>query len=196
MVNDNKQTAQQSELAMSVTFTVEDNRLRMTYEVQNNSCRDVFLLNRLYRTVPFFAIDPNIVYVCLEKSSLTAHLIKKIPDLPAGKYVTSPMAPFVTPVRAGEKFSETLYLSMPVTEYRQYSDRSPPTLGSTYKAADFTLGYYWAENGTTEETKNLGGAQVVMPRMPPGVRPSFGELKSKSQSLCFAVLEPVPSAEN
>jgi len=110
------------------------------------------------------------------------------------------VAPFVTPVRAGSSFTEDVRVPLPIEEYLQYpppdhQDRTGKTRDATYHAVYFTLGYYWRPEGTREETREVQGEPVVMPRTPPGVPLQFGRLESKSMPAELPVLEPVLRGE-
>ncbi|NOX54016.1 MAG: hypothetical protein GXP27_06160 [Planctomycetes bacterium] len=185
-----KHNADPSSLSLTVTFNLTAHELQVHYCVRNKSARDIYLLNRLYKTIPSFTIDPNFIYIHLEKEKRTVHLVKRIPDIPAGKRVAAPVSPFVTPVRAKSEFSENVRILVPVREYRQYSAGAKGSgVEVTYQFVDLTLGYYWREEGTKEELRRIGNFQVVLPHLPPGKRPIFGELRTKPQRLPIKVLE-------
>lgn len=188
-VNENAQAAR-TELVLSATFKKMENELHVSYKVKNGGYRDVYLINRLYRTIPELTISPDFIYIHLEKEARAVHLLKKLADLPKGKQVTSPVSPFVTPVRVGEDFSETVHIPLPIQEYREYLSEAPGA-EAVYDSVDLTLGYYWRAEGTTEEIRKLGKTEVVMPRTPPGVRPVFGTLQTKPEKIQLPVREPI-----
>lgn len=187
-------TAMADALELSATFSFADDHLLLRYRVNNNGPVDVYLLNRLYRTTPEWDMSPDVVYIELDRRTQTVWFSKRLADLPAGVNVTAPVAPFVTPLRAGASFTEDVRVPLPVEEYRQYGLREPGigpgTRERTYQAAWFTIGYYVRPDGTNEETRNVQGTDVVMPRTPPGVRLQFGRLDSKVWQLAIPVLEP------
>lgn len=186
---DEKEQAARTELVLSATFKKMENELHVSYQVKNGSHRDVYLINRLYRTIPELTISADFIYIHLEKESRAVHLLKKIPDLPKGKQVTSPVSPFVTPVRAGEDFGETVHIPLPIKEYREYAGAAAG-VEAVYDSIDLTLGYYWRVEGGTEEIRKIGKVDVVMPRSPPGVRPVFGMLQTKPEKIQLPVQEP------
>jgi hypothetical protein len=108
--------------------------------------------------------------------------------------VTSPVAPFVTPLRAGGTFHETVRVPLPVREYLEYSMRGPRPAGepqtAIYENVSFTLGYYVKVDGTREETRQVQGTEVVMPIGPRGTRPEFGLLESGPVRLDVPVVLP------
>lgn len=181
-------------LEMHARFEVAGEHLVLDYEVRNGTPRDAYLLNRLYRSTPAWQIGPDIVYVELVPGTKTVRLFKKLADLPKGVNVTSPVAPFVTPLRAGGTFHETVRVPLPIREYLEYSRRGPRPAGepgtAVYENVTFTLGYYWKVDGTREETRQIQGTEVVMPITPRGKRPEFGLLESGAVRLEVPVVPP------
>ena len=116
-------------LEMQARFEVAGQQLVLEYEVRNRGSRDVYLLNRLYRSTPAWQLGPDVVYVELVPGTRTVRLLKKLADLPSGVDVTAPVAPFVTPLRAGGTFRETVRVPLPVREHREYSGRGPARAG-------------------------------------------------------------------
>jgi hypothetical protein len=183
-------------LEMSATFSFADDHLLLRYRVNNNGPVDAYLLNRLYRTTPEWSMSPDIVYVEFERRTETIWFSKRLADVPPN--VTAPVAPYVTPVRAGASFTEDVRVPLPVGEYQEYGPREPAaeTRERTYHAAYFTLGYYWRPEGTREEARDVQGTPVVMPRTPPGVRLEFGRLDSKTWQAAIPVIERVTGDED
>lgn len=184
-------------LEMSATFTIADDHLVLRYRVNNSGPVDAYLLNRLYRTSPEWSMSPDVVYVEFEREKEIVWLSKRLADLPSGVDITAPVAPFVTPVRAGSSFTEDVHVPLPVEEYWQYPPRGlgEATRERTYHGVYFTLGYYWRPDGTREETRDIHGSAAVIPRTPPGVRLEFGRLESKTLPLALPVIEHVTGAE-
>ncbi len=181
-------------LAMQARFTVAAEHLVLDYEVRNGTPRDVYLLNRLYRTTPLWQMGPDLVYIQLIPGTKTVQLFKKLADLPKGVNVTSPVAPFVTPLRAGRTFHETVRIPLPVREYLEYSRRGPAPQGppqmAIFENVSFALGYYVRVEGTREETRQIQGTEVVMPIGPRDKRPEFGVLESGPVHLEVPVVLP------
>ena len=182
-------------LQMSAAFHRAADHLVLTYEVVNADHRDAYLLNRLYRTVPAWDISPDIIYVHLDPGAEAVCLSKQLAELPTGFTVTAPVAPFVTPVRAGSSFREEVKVPLPVREYREYP--VPPGAAGrvlrprVYRHASFTLGYYWRPEGTVEKRQDVHGTAMVLPRTPPGRPVEFGFLQTDTKRLDMPVLEPV-----
>lgn len=182
-------------LELHARFEVADEQLVLDYEVRNGTPRDVYLLNRLYRSTPAWQMGPDLVYIELISGTKTVRLFKKLADLPKGVNVTSPVAPFVTPLRAGGTFHETVRVPLPIREYLEYSMRGPRPAGepkiAVYQTVTFTLGYYWKVEGTREETRQIQGTEVVMPIGPRDKRPEFGVLESGTVRLEVPVVLPL-----
>lgn len=180
-------------------FALEDRHLVLRYRLANRGPRDLYLLNRLYRTIPAWELGPDVIYVHLDSENRTIWLNKKTADIPGDVLVNAPVAPFVTPVRAGEAFDETVRVPLPVQDYRQYgSHAGGPSKDAlktepvevTYDQVYVTLGYYWRMDGTEEEVRNIQGDEVVFPISPQGAGfPEFGELQSELVHIQVPVLE-------
>ena len=177
------QTTMNGSISLVVTAALGQTQLVVRYEVTNRDQRDIYLLNRLYRTSPQWDMSPNVIYVQLDESTATVWLSKKLADLPAGMRVTSPVAPYVTPVRANSSYREEVQIPTPVREYQQYGGGKPEAEQSAqvriFHHVRLMLGYYKRPDGTQEEIRDIQGTPVVFPKTPPGVRLEFGELHSE-----------------
>ncbi len=185
------QTNMNGLLDLSATFKLRGDSLVLEYKVSNRASRDVYLLNRLYRTIPQWAMSPDLIYIHLDPATETVWLNKKVADLPSGVTVNAPVSPFVTPVRAGTSFYEQVQVRLPIREYRQYGlgpKRKGPPEARVFKQVYFTLGYYWRPEGTREETRDVQGTRVVLPRTPPGKPLEFGQAHTNVVRLDIPVL--------
>jgi len=174
-------------LKLTTVFQFSKEKLKLVYEVHNPATRDVYLLNRLYLTLPEWKMTPDVIYVHFLPETRTIWLNKKLAEIPQGPLITSPVAPYVTPVRAGARFKEEIVLPLPLVEYRQYSgeiraaaDQSPFEM---YQEVYFSLGYYWRPDGTKEEELEIQGTPVIMPRPPMGTPVEFGVVESARSRL-------------
>jgi hypothetical protein len=186
-------------IELSARFTIEAQELVLSYEVSNRSQQDIYLINRLYRSSPVWELNANIIYVYLDTRTRAVWLNKKIPDIPKGVLVNSPVAPFITPVRAGTNFREDVRIPLPLQDYRQYGYHAggPSTVArktkpeaNIYKQVYFTLGYYWRMEGADEEIRNIHDTNVVFPIVTPQSGfPEFSELQTEVQQLDIPVLQ-------
>ncbi len=178
-------------LDLSAAFTLQGNNLVLDYRVSNHATRDVYLLNRLYRTTPQWDMSPDLIYIHLDPTTETVWLNKKIANLPSGVLVNAPVSPFVTPVRAGASFHEQVHIRLPIREYREYGlgprHKGPPE-ARIFKQVYFTLGYYWRPEGTLEETRNIHGTPAILPRTPPGKPLEFGQARTDAVRLDIPVV--------
>jgi hypothetical protein len=181
-------------IRLAANFSLEDKELVLRYQASNHGSHDAYLLNRLYRSVPSWDMSPNVIYVDLDPKGRAILLSKKLADLPTGINITTPVAPYVTPLRAGSLFHEEVHIALPVTEYRQYPTGAPPKVDKprlvTYEYVSFTLGYYWRPEGTEETTKEIQGTPVIIPRTPPGKPLDFGQAETGLTRLDIPVVEP------
>jgi len=193
---DNGKPEVNEHLDFSARFTLSEKELLLAYEVTNRSTRDIYLLNRLFRSTPKWEFGADVVYVHLIPETKTVWLNKKLADIPSDVLVNAPVAPFVTPVRAGAHFAEEVRLPLPVKEYRQYRGSPKTQTGhretavSMYESVFFTLGYYWSTPGTRESVRGVQGEEVIIPQVPPAERPlRFGDLTSDRTRMYIPVLE-------
>jgi hypothetical protein len=183
-----EQQSMNGSLTLNARFTLEGDRLVLRYEVLNRDARDAYLLNRLYRSSPQWEMTPDVIYTHLDPNTGTIWLNKKLADLPPGARITAPVAPYVTPVRAGQAFREEVRIPLPVREYTQYGPSAPLPEGAQeqvyrFQQVYFTVGYYWRLEGTKEEVKAVQGSEVIVPRVPPGTGLQFGELVTNRVAL-------------
>jgi len=166
-----------SQLALRVAAYVQEEQLVIRYAVHNNGVHDAYLLNRLHRASPP-EMSPDIAYVELDANNGVVEVAKRIADTPitSGSGPPVPVAPYVTPVRVDETFSETIQLALPVRIYREYGRSPMPDPDHErvveYQGVRLTLGYYWRDPGVTETPGVALGEAVIIP----GGFPRFPEL--------------------
>lgn len=179
-------------LSISTTVALTETDLILTYEVENRAARDVYLLNRLYTLTPRFTFNRNLVYIYFMPETSTIWLNKKLPSIPLDRSLLTPFAPYVTPVRAGERFAERVEIPMPLEERKPYEPwplPAAPAQAQTYRHLYFTVGYYWSVKGIREETRDIGGAKALIPLVPAGRRLECGELSGPVHDLNVQVLK-------
>ncbi len=181
-----------NQISIVTKAEIQGDRLLVSYGVENKADRDVYLLNRVHNKAG--QLSPDFAYVELHTADHSVWIYKKIPDLPAGVQMAMPEAPYVTPVRAGKRFAETINLPVPLHEYRAYDPRPADSLvehPATYSSVRVTVGYYWSVAGMKEMTDKVAGTEVILPQAPPRTRLEFGELNGPSMHLSVPVLEQV-----
>jgi hypothetical protein len=189
-----KGTKMTDPLQLTANFQIQGRELVLDYQVTNRSMRDVYLLNRLFRTTPQWTMTPDIIYIQFDSATETVWLNKKLADLPAGIAVTAPVAPYVSPVRAGGTFREQVRIPLPVSEYTQYGpvaeQKSEPPAMRTFKQVHFSVDYYWKPDGTIEETRDIQGTPVVFPVTPAGKPLQFGQIRTPLVRMSIPVQLP------
>jgi hypothetical protein len=186
-----KGTRMSDSLQLSASFLIEGNDLILNYQVTNQSVRDVYLLNRLYKTTPTWIMTPDVIYIHLDMATKTVWLNKKLADLPMGAGVTAPVAPYISPVRAGGTFQEKVRIPLPVSEYSQYGPaptaNADPSSVQIFNQVFFSVDYYWKPDGTIEENRKIQGTPVIFPRTPPSSPLQFGQLRTKLERINIPV---------
>jgi hypothetical protein len=166
-----------SSLILSLQAEISAGALLLRYGVQNRGARDVYLLNRLFSSSPR-RMSPDIAYVEVDPQTQLVHVFKGIPQIPPGASGPPvPMAPYVTPVRAGADFAETVRIALPVRVYRAYgrSPRPGPPNSeriAEYRGVDFKLAWYERGDGVVEVEDMAFDQHVIVParfRTPPTV---------------------------
>jgi hypothetical protein len=177
-----------AELLFKTRLDLEKDVLMLHYDVENRAARDAYLLNRVHDQS--LHTTPDLIYIDLDRDRRIVRAYKRVPAIPKGMSPTMPATPYVTPLRAGQSFSETVRINLPVHEFSAYV--AMPENGRTvaYTGLTLTLGYYWSMPGMKERTQNIiPGVEVLIPTPPPGVRVEFGELSSEVLRADFAVWE-------
>jgi hypothetical protein len=164
--------------------------LQLKYEVRNESRRDLYLLNRLFDASRNL-MSPDLIYVTFDAARRTVVAGKYLADFPAGPAPTSPVAPFVTPVRAGQTWGEMASIPVPLQRYVEYGPLPAPLLGSEsvemFTGIEVVLGLYWREPEVYEESATVFGQPVVIPRGYRGF-PTFETLRSAVMPMAIPVV--------
>lgn len=152
-----------------------------TYNVDNQSSHDVYLINALYYfNDSDLEVDPDLIYVSLGADD-TLHLRKQLMPIPEHIKVESPEVPLATRIATGRTFSETVHLPIPVLPYDPYQPQpvSPTPLTATQVV--FSLGY-------VIEDQTIAVQQVTIPS---GGQFSYVEFESLYYHQRLKVSEPV-----
>jgi hypothetical protein len=179
------------DLSLSVRVDVESSRLHVRYTVRSREARVTYLLNRLHRNTPD-SIDPNLCYIDFEPRTRTVIVSKRIADLPSDRTVYQPVAPYVSRLSPGGEFAERVALVLPIRARHEYdgADR-PPVQEEKYTSLRLRLGYFVVPDGTSERFEPSAAGRILIPTLPPGTRPEFGELTAEQRGLSLPVLAPV-----
>jgi hypothetical protein len=187
-----QQGRQSMSILLQTNFAIEANSLVIRYQVTNQDSRDAYLLNRLYRSTPEWTFTPDVIYITPNPQSGEVWFYKKLADIPDPN-PTTPVAPYVSPVRAGGVFREKVTIPLPVMPWEQYREykpveNAPPRI---YSYARLSIGYYWKPAGTREEERSIQGTPVVFPLTPPGSAIEFGLADSERFRIDLPVAETV-----
>jgi len=187
-------------LQFAVELARKGQSLVLHYEVQNRDSRDAYLLNMLYRPGPDWMMSPDLIYIEVQPDKQRLHLYKRIDGIPANRNVVCPVAPFLTPVRAGGGYEEEVHIPVPVEESREYSPIRAGAEPRSFlcKEVVFTLGYYWFCDGLKEEIVNIAGMPACIIKAPSHATLDYGELKSNVivMEVPVVVRRPTGTGEN
>lgn len=95
-------------------------------------------------------------------------------------------------MRAGTTFVETLDLTLPLREYREYEPAAPSCRENpgTYRGLRFSVGYTWSMPSLSmERVVKIGDQDVVQPIFPLGRTLPSGTLLSDVMPLAIPVIE-------
>jgi hypothetical protein len=120
--------------------------MSFTYRMDNGSPYRAYLVNQLFhrRGAEGFQVDPNLTYTELIQGPIL-HLRKQLIEVPEWLDVEAPEVPYVTPVAAGESFSETINLRCPISPHDPYNLQKRTAEPYNVHRLIFTLGYLLEE---------------------------------------------------
>lgn len=179
-----------SPISFVVGAHVVGDSLMIRYTVHNGGPVDIYLLNRLHRSNPP-EISPDLAYVELDTEHRCIVVSKRLASIPTtgASGPTVPVAPYVTPVRAGESYEETFHLTLPVHAYREYGLSPNAARLERYRSLRLIVAYYERAPGMTESQDIAYGEPVVVPGNFPSY-PRFLELSDEVSDLDVEVAEP------
>lgn len=124
---------------------VQDNILVIEYEIENGRSDAIYLANRLFQwTHAGLSVDANLVYTEVKEGQL--RLTKACLPVPEHIKVESPDVPYLNRVEAGETFTETLSLLLPLQPFHPYNQAKATDQVNTYTPVLFAVG--WFSEGT------------------------------------------------
>lgn len=180
-----------NDLELRVAVTVNDGSLNLHYEVSNPRDQDAYLLNRLFRSSPAPEMSPDIAYVDFLTDRHLVRVKKGIFAFPPGSSGPPvPIAPYVSPVRAGGRFTETIHLPLPLTAYSEYGlhlRNGPNVRIVEMSGIMLTLDWYWRDEGVSEKESSVFGQTVILPV-------GFKQMPAIHQLVSNAVAIRVPAA--
>lgn len=120
--------------------------LIVSYTLHNAGVYPIWLVNRLFhrRGRVGFVVDPNLVYSAVDAQA-TLLLKKQWLPVPDDLDVEVPETPYLTPLSAGESFSEQLHLALPIAPHDPYRPQPCAEQPSLAERLVFVLGYVVAE---------------------------------------------------
>lgn len=184
-----------SDLSLTAAARISSGILELRYELRNGARQDVYLLNRLFVSVQEL-MSPDVIYIDPKPDAKIVELGKYLADLPGQPNPSVPVAPFVTPVRAGESFVEIVRMALPLRRYMEYEEKPAPADTDrieTYDGLDMRLGLYWREPGVYEDVTSAFGQEVIIPKGYKGF-PRFETLHSGIVRLPIPVSVPQAGA--
>lgn len=170
----------QDGLDLEASVTADEEHLFLRYTVKNTEATTAYLLNVVDlpddKGVPRVHKDNAYVYVGGADSEV--HVQKDIPEIPRGAHPYEPVTPYMTALRPGASFEETVELRLPIRDTRPYRG-GPPGDAVMVSQVRFSLGYLRVPEGTRDWPLPEGGAAAVQFETPPGTRPKAGTLMVK-----------------
>ncbi len=109
----------QNRVILTASAWINDNRLTIEYQVLNNQTDAIYLVNRVFQwTSQGLQVGANLVFTEIVGGQL--RLVKACLAVPERVKVESPDVPYLTYVSAGETFSETIALELPLQPFHPY----------------------------------------------------------------------------
>jgi hypothetical protein len=173
-------------LTLMVSFLMDGNSLMLTYSVTNKSPTLVYLSNLHVHVeqgagpVP----DPSVAFVTFEKEEV--HITKRKPPMPQDKLYT-PLPYYVTPLKPGATFKESLSLPLPLKQNIPYTSIQTNDQISKMKAVYFSLGYFESNPAIEAGELQRGGQKVFILR--PSAALKKGEVANQPAVEKFLVSE-------
>lgn len=161
-------------IKLEASFTAVGDALKVSYTVTNNRARPAWLLDQLWQYTPTGDLiqDPYGAYISLGVDGLL-EIGRFLHPLPQAMLVEQRMVPYARQLAGLATLTETLDLSLPLTEYNPYYDDPPPEeeLAKETTAARFHLSWVPALHGMTARAAPLAGATLLdAPSFMPEVR--------------------------
>ncbi len=149
---------------LSMNFRIAGDALTLTYTVENRAARDLYLFNRLHDGLaPGKGLRVDIDRVVIEIREQQVVIGKKLVPVPDGLRAEANL-PCVTAVAPAGRFTETVYLKLPLEPWTPYAH--PRGVHPRNRLFSFEIGYFFARDNprakaTTVETRAGPGVQFA-----------------------------------
>lgn len=150
--------------------------LNLRYEARNGRGKPIYLLNVLWawdrngKYVP----SPSPVYACM-KGKNQLHLALQVLPLPRRREVELRNVPFATKVEAGQSFSKSLRLPLPIDEYNTYFPATEESRYQDMAATELVFSLQFVEE--------LDGLKVQAALLPEALRLHHPQLLARVETL-------------
>ena len=151
-----------AQILLTVVFALQGGALRIDYRVENRSPTTIYLTNHAVRMIPGQGPVPDKGYAFVALDGGVAHIAKRQPKPPTDRFFT-PRAHYVTPVGAGQTYTETLQLPLPLEEAIPYRETRSGSPGQV-QAIDLTIGYIPATPTIEAARLKVAGQEVYLLR--------------------------------
>ena len=118
--------AQNGDIQLSAEVSLAADRLVLSYRVDNAGGADIYLDQQGLQGAAEGRDRQGLRLRLPDARTVELAIEKDIPPVPAGLSPTSLVVPYMTVVRAGASFAETVELAVPVRQYIEYLDNTPP----------------------------------------------------------------------
>ncbi len=172
-----------------VRAEIRNGQLLIHYEVENPSARDLYLYTR--EVVANDRIDevPGIEF---DRDHRTL-FVYKLPNVAEGTNVAQPIRGLVTPVRAGQRFEDTVNVALPAREFLHGVARMEgcQEISTMYRGLRFAIHYVLSIPDAEERMEKIGDIKVLQPIFPLARQLDGGWLRYTTIPLDIPVVECV-----
>lgn len=152
------------EIILTVAFALQPGELQVDYWVENRSSQSIYLTNHAVRMLPKQGPVPDRQYAFVWIDGTAVHIAKRKPSPPADRFFT-PRPHYVTPVAAGQTYTESFNLPLPLRESIPYRESQSGKAGQA-RSVDLTIGYIPASPTIEAVALRIAGQDVY------GLRPN------------------------
>jgi len=152
-------------IQFSTSVALKRGSLVISYRVENQSAKEIYLTNHGVRIDPQKGQIPDrsAVFVYLLEKEKIVHITKRRPS-PPKKLVAQVLMHFITQVTPGGVFSEDINIPLPIEANIPYEDTRPP-FGSEevteFRLVQFSVGYIEGSSFIRAAASEYGGEKVL-----------------------------------